>query len=142
MTAVGDRARRKLHERLEEVLGDEAADTLMAEIDPRSRDRLATRDDLQAGLDGVRSELGDLRSDVHDLRSEFGDLRSGFSDLRSEFGGLRSEMATLELKVERDLAGLRAEVHEVISGQTRQLGVWILGSMTTLTGLVLASSRL
>ena len=44
--SIHERARRELHDRLDEALGSSAAGTLMASLRPQGWDDLATKDDL------------------------------------------------------------------------------------------------
>jgi len=123
--AVDERRRRHLFERLDEVLGPPAAEALMEELGSLGRDQLATRHDMQLGFASVRQEMADLRGD---LRQEMAELRG---ETRQGMASLRTEMADL-----------RADLMQAMTTQTRQLGTWMLGTMLTLSALVLAASTL
>jgi hypothetical protein len=73
---VDDRTRLNLHRKLDDVLGREEADTLMAHLPPVTWNEVATKDDLHRVETTLRSEM-----------------RVGFADLRTEMAGLRTEMA-------------------------------------------------
>lgn len=150
MSAVGDRARRHLHERLEATLGHEAADTLMEEIGSLGREQLASRHDVQLGFAEVRREFAVVRQEMAEFREE---LKTDMAELRTE---LKTDVADLRTEVKTDIAGLRAEMkadfvrvegnfaalsHD-IAKQTRQLGIWMAASQATLAGIVLAATRL
>ena len=70
---VDDRTRLNLHRTLEQKLGSEGADALMAHLPPVTWDQVATKDDLEKLA--TRSELqvgfADLRSEIQGLRTEF-----------------------------------------------------------------------
>lgn len=65
---VDDRTRLNLHRKLQDVLGDEEADTLMSHLPPVTWNEVATRADLD--------ELG------QEIRVE---MRAGFAEVRAEF---------------------------------------------------------
>ena len=72
---VDDRTRLNLHRKLEALLGEEEASTLMAHLPPVTWNAVATRADLDT--------LGTtLRSGMH----------VGFADLRTEIAGIRTEI--------------------------------------------------
>ena len=115
--AITEEQRHQLHQRLDEVLGDREATTLMEHLPPVGWADVATKTDLEhveirlrsemqgqsaqqrieiaAQADVLRGEIGELRSE---LRGEIGELRS---ELRGEMGGLRGEMATLRRDLHR-----------------------------------------
>ncbi len=73
---VDDRTRLNLHRKLDAVLGEEEADTLMAHLPPVTWNDVATKHDLDT--------LGTtLRSEMH----------VGFADARAEITNVRTEIA-------------------------------------------------
>ena len=54
---VDERARHQLFRRLQEVLGEEEATTLMERLPPEGYDRLATRQDLDLAKQELRAEI-------------------------------------------------------------------------------------
>ena len=54
---VDDRTRLNLHRRLEDVLGSEEADTLMAHLPPVTWHDVATKDDLRVLEASLRAEM-------------------------------------------------------------------------------------
>ena len=61
---VDERSRHLLFRKLEAVLGSEEAGTLMDHLPPSGFATLATRDDLLATKEELRSEIASLRSDL------------------------------------------------------------------------------
>lgn len=72
----------ELYEALRGHVGDEGA-RLIAEVVPATDD-LATRDDLQIGLDGLRQEMDGLRQD---MRLGFAEFRAEMADFKAEIRG-------------------------------------------------------
>ncbi|HZJ50060.1 MAG TPA: hypothetical protein VFF07_04215 [Actinomycetota bacterium] len=110
--ATEERARQALYARLEEVIGDDHAATLMQYLPPDPSD-LATKSDLR-------------------------ELRTGV-DQRMD--GLHQRMGRMERHMERfddRLPDLRSAVRE----QTRVLVATSVGTMTTLSIVVFAAARL
>jgi hypothetical protein len=73
-----EQRRARLARRLEQVLGREEAETLMAQLPPYDWPDLATKQDL-----------AELRGDMEQLRTE---LTGDMAQLRGEMGELRGEM--------------------------------------------------
>jgi hypothetical protein len=70
---VNERSRHQLHQRLREVLGPEAAGTLMAHLPPAGYSELATKSDLrqleerlELKMDAMRQEL---RGEIQQVRA-------------------------------------------------------------------------
>ncbi len=61
---VDERARHLLYRKLEAVLGPEEAGTLMDHLPPSGFSSLATRDDLLATKEELRSHIASLRSEL------------------------------------------------------------------------------
>ena len=61
---VDERARHRLHRRLEEVLGTEEAGTLMAQLPPVPSQDLATKQDLEILRLATRQDLEILRHEL------------------------------------------------------------------------------
>ena len=80
---VDDRTRLNLHRKLEAVLGQEEADTLMSHLPPVTWHDVATKDDIRACEVALRNHIdGTFGSLGTQLRSEMQVLGS---DLRREF---------------------------------------------------------
>ena len=74
-----DRDRLDLLRKLEAVLGPEEANNLMAHLPPVTWNEVATKDDLRATKDDLRTEMQHMEST---LRNE---MQVGFATLRTEF---------------------------------------------------------
>jgi hypothetical protein len=84
--SVTERQRRDLYERLDEVLGHDAAEVLMEYLPPVGWNDVARRHDVDGMGAALRVEMADLRTE---LCREMADLRT---DLCSEIADLRDEM--------------------------------------------------
>jgi hypothetical protein len=103
---AGPEARRHdLYHGLEEVLGTDRADTLMAYLPSRETTDLAT------GADVV-----DLRADIHQVRAEVhrvrGELKSEIQDVRGELKSVNQRLDRLFLTL---AAGLMATTGAVVA---------------------------
>lgn len=117
---VDDRTRLNLHRKLEAVLGQEEADTLMAHLPPISWHEVATKTGVDAAVDGLGTQL---RAEMHVLGSE---LRTEMHVLGSE---LRTEMHVLG-------ADLRTEFVEATNRQIKWLVTFAAAWTTVLVTLV------
>jgi hypothetical protein len=120
--ALDERSRHELYLRLEEVLGPEAATTLMEHLPPVGWADVA----LKRDLDALEHRL-DLRFDAIDQRFERLEERI---DLRSE---------ALEHKL---LAAFRGELQTALTTQGRQLVITLAGTAGALSALAFAVARL
>ena len=159
--AITDAQRHRLHQRLEETLGPDEANTLMEHLPPVGWADVATRRDLDAATALTSSELqrsmaelrgemadlsGKLRGEMADLR---GELRGEMADLRGELcgemadlrGELRGEMADLRGELCGEMADLRAEMHRGFRTQTLALTSIMFGMLGAYTALVTALVR-
>lgn len=98
---VDERARHELYRRLEEVLGPEAATTLIEHLPPLGWADVATKHDL-AGLEGrvelrIEASAADLRATFeHELRSQAATFDQGLRTQATTFEqGLRSQTTTV-----------------------------------------------
>jgi hypothetical protein len=119
---LDERSPHELYLRLEEVLGPEAATTLMEHLPPIGWADVA----LKRDLDALEHRL-DLRFDAIDQRFETLEDRI---DLRSE---------ALEHKL---MAAFRGELQTALTAQTRQLAITLAGTAGALSALAFAAARL
>jgi len=134
-----NRERLNLHNKLNEVLGSEEANTLMEHLPPVSWHEVATKDDVTS------SEIA-LRSDIETTKIA---LRSDMSAMGKE---LRAEMAAMgkELRVEMSMmrTELRAEMSvgladirtEMTNGFNRQIK-WLVTFGMSWSSLLVALTR-
>lgn len=114
---VDERRRHALYERLDALLQDEHADTLMSMLPPVGWADVATKQDLYAQSQDIRA-----------LESR---MEAGFSDVRAEMAELRKEPHV-------GLAEVRAELHKELRQQ-----LWaILGVLVMALVISEAVSRL
>lgn len=126
--AVGEQARHELHQKLEEVLGREAAGTLMAHLPSGGSERVATKadlDQLQARMDARFAAL-DGRFEVLDGRFEALDMRLG------------GQLGVFEGTVGRQLG----EVYKELAAHTRTVVYANLAAVMTTGFLAFAAARL
>ena len=126
---ISDQRRHDLHRRLVEVLGSDAAATLMEHLPPVGWADVATKRDLDQLSTATRRDLDQL---ALELRSE---MASGFSELR--------------LELHREIGGLRADTMQAIDGLRADLGrqlptlfLGLVGLQVSAAGLAVALSRL
>jgi hypothetical protein len=104
---INEESRHRLHQRLEQVLGDTEAGTLMELLPPVGWADVATKHDLAAleeriglrfaplelRLDHLEVGLADLKADLkHEIEGRFSLLETHFSELRADF---RTTMLTV-----------------------------------------------
>lgn len=134
-----DRARTELHERLDDTMGQDAADTLMGYLPPVGWADVATKRDLDAATALTKAEIHaefglmraemrqELRSGLSELRTE---LQTDINQSRTDVGELRAEMRTgfanVEARFERSL---------------RQHLIAVVGTVVAATGTLLAISQ-
>jgi len=141
--AVDDQTRLNLHRKLEEVLGAEEANTLMAHLPPVSWNDVATKTDTRSLRDELHAVDSVIRSD---MRAGFADLRGSLhreiTKVRTEIAGLRgsmhSEIAGLRGSMHSEIAGLRGDIHKAANDQTK----WMVGFICGWSAIMLASARL
>ena len=140
------RSRHELKRKLEEALGQEAADTLMEALPPHPWDELATKADvalLRTDVEALRADVGVLKSDVGVLKSDVGALKSDVTLLRRDVERLEERF---ELKLEamghQLIGAFRGELNAAITGQTRAILVSMVGMALSTGSLVLAAAQL
>ncbi|WP_419846726.1 hypothetical protein [Candidatus Poriferisocius sp.] len=91
---VSEQQRQVLRNRLIEILGEEEAGVLMDSLPPVYWHDLATKDDLVASEDRLRTEMnGKFAVFAAEVRGEFANVYAEFKTLRAENKELRGEMA-------------------------------------------------
>ena len=129
---IDERARHELYRAVEELLGTQVADTLMALLPPVGWADVATKDDLlqlEARLDArldARFARAEGRTDAR-----FGAVDARFEALDARFSRVDARFAQLEGQLDRSLRE-----------QTRTLVLGLVGAMFTMTSLCLGSVAL
>jgi hypothetical protein len=129
VVTISEESRHRLYGRLEEVLGEEQAATLMQHLPPVGWADVATRRDLEYFAMELRSEMATLDSGLRveilkmgsDLRAEMATLGS---DLRTELRGemasfgseLRGEIATLGSELRGEMGRMRTDFRTLFLG--------------------------
>jgi len=130
---LDERSRHQLYLRLEEVLGPEAATTLMEHLPPVGWADVATKRDL----DALEQRLH-LRFDAVDQRFERLEERI---DLRC-----RAIEERIDLRYEalqhKLVAAFRGELQTALTAQGRQLAITLAGTAGALSALAFAVARL
>ena len=129
---VDDRSRYELHQKLDQVLGTEAASTLMAHLPPVGWADVATKHDL-----AQRDERLELRLAVTDAR--IGTLNEAVD---ARFEGVDARFEAVEARIE----GTKHEVIAVLRGElaahTRTIDLALVMAIIGSGGLAVAASRL
>lgn len=113
--------RNALYSRLQEVLGDEPAATLMTML-PGAEP--ATKTDLAE----AKTEL---KADIADVRAE---LKADIAEVRAEVAGVRSELLDIRSEIRQLHSNVQANVRTFVVTQT--------STVIAVAGMVLAFDRL
>jgi hypothetical protein len=137
---LDERSRHELYLRLEEVLGPEAATTLMEHLPPVGWADVA----LKRDLDALEHRL-DLRFDAIDQR--FGAVDRRFERLEERidlrFGAIEERIDLRSEALEHKLmAAFRGELQTALTAQGRQLAITLAGTAGALSALAFAAARL
>ncbi len=118
---------RALYTRLQEVLGDEHANTLMTYLPVQPGTHLATKSEIDARFDRLEKLL-DLRFDSIDQRFEQVDQR--FASMETRLDRMDGRFETMDDR----MYGLQ----DVIRDQLKTYTITMVGSMTALTAIFAA----
>jgi hypothetical protein len=131
---VGDeRARHELLLRLQQVLGDKEAATLMEHLPPDRWPELVTKSDLSP----LRADVAVLKTDVVDLRHE---MQRGFALVDQRFEHFEERVderfehleGNLELRFASAHDRMESFMRERLDAQTRALLFTIIGALLTM----------
>ena len=154
---IDDRSRHELFQRLDEVLGPDAAGVLMSHLPPVGWADVATKRDLDAleertnlRFDKVEERfLGRLTAEIggvrQELTAEIGRLRQDLAeglggvrqDLAEGLGGVRQDLAERTGGIRQEIGGLQAE----FANQTRQIVFAMIGLIFTAVLLTYTAAR-
>ena len=129
-----------LRSRLEEVLGRENATTLFAMF--AQRDDLASKGDLAAVRDELKTEIAEVRDD---LKTEMAALRD---ELKTEIAMVRSDLTSFRVEVEHrfatrdDLLELRRDFDVSLRSFVRTFTATQAATVVGMTGIFYALLRL
>lgn len=137
--AITEGNRHRLHRKLEELLGEDEAATLMEHLPPVGWADVATKSDLEAFMAVVNAKFDQAematRAEFAKVRKEMADLHR---DVMVEIGNLRTdlmgEVGTLRTEVKVEIAGLRTELHKGL----RMQALFFTATSLTAVGLVAA----
>lgn len=127
---VEESRRLALLDRLREVLGEEEARTLIECLPPVRWEQLATKDDVRASEERIRTEMNAQFAGVEGqfagVEGKFAQVEAGFERVWAEFAAIRGE-----------LAEHRGEMALQMARQTRTMVVIMSGFMLTIWGTLL-----
>ena len=149
--AVDERSRHQMFGRLDEVLGADAATTLMEHLPPTGWGDVVTRDYLTAQLDARFGEMnGEMNERFAEITGEmnvrFERVDARFAVMETRFDAVDERFSTLEAKIESSqnkvIAAFRGELNQAIVSQTRLIIVSLFSTIVVLGGFVLALVRI
>ncbi len=124
---VEEARRLALLSRLSEVLGEEEARTLIECLPPVRWEHLATKDDVKASEDRIRTEMN----------GKFALVDAEFARVHTRIDGLEHKMDGLEHKIEAGFESLRGEFALQMAKLTRTMVFIMSGFMLTIWGTML-----
>jgi uncharacterized coiled-coil protein SlyX len=124
--AITDEDRDRLYATLRRQLGEDDARTLIAMLSSNDPDSLASRAQLDAGIERLDARLAGL-----DARVEGLDVR--VTGLEAAVAGLEAKVSRLGEEMRDGFAGVRAELREAAGEQTRTFVTWMFALLTVYT---------
>ncbi len=125
---------RALYTRLQEVLGNEHANTLMTYLPVEPGTHLATKSEIDARFDRLEKLL-DLRFDSVDQRFEQVDQR--FEQVDQRFASMETRLDRMDGRFET-MDDRMYGLQDVIRDQLKTYTITMVGSMTALTAIFAA----
>ncbi len=133
---IGDRRRLALMLRLNEVLGEEEASTIMESLPPTIWQNIATKDDLNDLADRLCAQFD----------SKFAKVDGGFAKVDGEFAKIDAEFAKVHAKIDGGFAKVDAEfalirgemeknkgeIMQMMASQTRTIILALTGFAVTI----------
>lgn len=147
--AVDDRARHHLHGRLDEVLGADAAATLMGHLPPTGWGDVVTQEYLDLRLAQFESRMDARFAGVDAgfarIEGRFEAVEGGFEAIEARFDAIDERFLTLEARLEtfrnEIIAAFRGELNEAVVAQSRLMIVSLFTALAALGGLALGLAR-
>ncbi len=136
---VDDRSRHELYSRLEEVLGQEAATTLIEHLPPVGWADVATRHDL-AGME-ARMDLRFHRVD-ESIRAAASDLQATFEhELRMQTTTIGQEMRAQSTTFGQEMRAQSTTFGQEMRALTTTMIIALVTAVLTMAGLAFALAR-
>ena len=133
---LDERSRHELYLRLEEVLGPEAATTLMEHLPPVGWADVATKRDLDALERRLELRFGSIDQRFEGIEQRFEGIDQRFEGIEQRF---ELRLDALEHKL---IAAFRGELQTALNAQGRQLAITLAGTAGALSALAFAAARL
>ena len=134
---------RPVSKRLREMLGAEAAETMVDWLDGLETHREEGRRELREEMSALRVEL---RGEMGQLRGEMGRLRGDMGELRQEMAELRGEMRAGFAEIRQEMRVGFAAVETKSSQRNADLTKWMIGfwlaSFVGMISAILALGRI
>ena len=121
---IGERRRLALIQRLTEVLGEEEAATIMESLPPTYWQNIATKDDVRASEERLRTEFS---GEFAKVQAQFDKINGKFTEVDGKFTKIEGEFALVRGEMEKN----KGEIALLIANQTRTL-------MLAMTGFALS----
>ena len=129
---ISEESRHRLYQRLEEVLGEAEAATMMEHLPPVGWADVATKRDLDALQTSIRAELELFRT------TTTADIQTGLTEYRNEF---HVELAAVRAEHREDLRDLRTDLRDLRT-EMRAYVLATLSAMVAISGTMVAAIKL
>lgn len=148
--AVDERARHELHDRLGQILGPDAAATLMAHLPPAGWGDVVTRDYLDSRLEHLDARIdrrfSELDSRFAAIDGRFAEMESRFAAIDGRFPSIDERFLRIEHLIESSkhevIATMREEIGDRVIGQTRAIIFAMITAVAAVCGLAVTIATL
>ena len=130
---MGEERRVALLNRLIETLGEEEARTLMESLPPVLWTHLATKDDIKASEERLRTEFNGQIAMLN------AGIKGEFAGIKSEFAKIHARMDSSEAMTAAEFKSVRAETTLQFAKQTRTMVITLVGFALTVWITLLAT---
>lgn len=135
---VDDRSRHELYRRLEEVLGLEAATTLIEHLPPAGWGDVATKQDLAHLEDRIELRFGRVDERFNGIEERFKGIEERIEE---RFKGLDWRFEGLDERLKGGMSELRATFEHELRGQTATMVFGLVSVVLTMAALAFALAR-